>query len=144
MNRIEIIRTFQDDKETIGNNSRIAGDKGETIFSFISIERADKNNEHGDSCIPAGRYFWSRCLATNNIPYEHLFLNNVPGRDGICVHAGNYFFDSKGCILVGVSLADINRDGENDIIASKQTLKTILSLLPEEGIIDIIENFILA
>lgn len=141
MNKIEIIRTFKDGSETLGADSRVVGDNSETIFSFVTMERAWKNNEHGDSCIPAGRYLYKKCLATNEIPYEHLILQNVTGRDGICVHRGNYFFNSKGCILVGKSFADINKDGEKDITSSTETLDKILALVPDEGIIDVIERF---
>jgi hypothetical protein len=31
-----------------------------------------------------------------------LLLKNVAGRTGILFHAGNYYYDSKGCILVGL------------------------------------------
>ena len=141
MNKIEVIRTFHDSKETLGADSRITGDNGETVFSFVTMELPDKHNERRESCIPAGRYFYKKVLASNAIPYEHLLLQNVSVRDGICVHRGNYFFNSKGCILVGKTFADINKDGEQDITSSKDTLDRILLLIPDEGIIDISEKF---
>lgn len=140
MNKFAFTRTFQDDKETRGMGS-IVGDNGATLFQFVTIERAWKDNQHGISCIPAGRYNYIKCLGSNKIPYPHLCVNNVTGRDGICVHRMNFFTDSEGCIGVGKSFADLNNDGELDVQQSTPALDAILNLLPEEGIIDISENF---
>lgn len=141
MNKLIIERTKEDNTETIGEKSRVEDDNGANLFSFISLERPWKNNEHKISRIVPGRYFYKKILATNHIPYEHLLLDNVTGRDGICVHRLNLFSESLGCIGVGSELKDINNDGEDDILHSKDTLTKILSLLPEQGIIDIIDNF---
>lgn len=140
MNKFIFTRTFENDKETIGQGG-VVDDKGANIYPFVTLELADKNNKRSESRIPSGRYFYKKVLATHNIPYEHLMIQSVVGRDGICVHAGNYFFNSKGCILVGDKISDINGDGEQDITASKMTLSNILFLLPDEGIIDISEKF---
>lgn len=140
MNRLAIIRTKQDERETLGD-SRVANEKDETIFSFKSMERPWKNNEHEISCIPAGRYRYIKILASNHIPYEHLLLRDVESREYICVHRMNFFTDSKGCIGVGERFLDLNHDGELDVTNSKATLDKILELLPQEGFVDIIENF---
>ena len=139
MNRLTIIRDFQDDKETRGMGY-VIDDNGATLFQFVTIERAWKDNEHGISCIPAGRYTYIKSIGSNHIPYPHLCIQNVSGRDGICVHRMNYYTDSEGCIGVGKQFADINNDGELDIIQSTSTLGVILNFLPEEGIMNISEN----
>ncbi len=141
MNKIIICRTKQTPNETIGEQSRVEDDNGATIFAFISLERAWKDNAQGESCIPAGRYFYKKCLGTDKIPYEHLVLDEVPGHSGICVHALNEYFQSKGCIGVGKKLFDINKDGEPDITYSRETLSELLSHIPEEGIIIVVEKF---
>ena len=54
MNKIQIIRTQQDSKQTIGAQSRIVDDNGGTVFGFVSMERAWVNNQRMISCIPVG------------------------------------------------------------------------------------------
>lgn len=55
---------------------------------------------------------------------NHLFMiAGVPGRDRLLFHSGNYFYDSKGCVLVGVrnksvlSHSKITLDRFNTIVA---------------------------
>lgn len=50
-------------------------------------------------------------------------LDNVPGRFGILVHAGNSVRDTKGCILVGKN----TRPGK--VLQSKDTLNTFINKL---------------
>lgn len=63
-------------------------------------------------CIPCGSYPLSLDIISpkyqNRYPYKTLCsgkvprLLNVPHRDGILIHIGNFSHDSLGCILVGV------------------------------------------
>jgi hypothetical protein len=58
--------------------------------------------------IPFGRY----PLSWEKSPRLGVYtprLNNVPGRSGILIHAGNTIADTEGCILVG-SKWDQNKD----------------------------------
>ena len=52
----------------------------------------------------------SRDMAKNSPHFKRDLpeLLDVPGRDQILIHAGNYVSDSKGCILVGL-LRDVYR-----------------------------------
>ena len=56
----------------------------------------------GDTAIPAGRY---RIVRTKSPRFGKVLplLENVPGFDGIRIHAGNRSSDSSGCILPGRS-----------------------------------------
>ena len=45
-----------------------------------------------------------------------------PGRSGVCIHKGNYFTQILGCIIVGDSHTDINKDGYKDVTNSGKTL----------------------
>lgn len=141
MNKLIICRTSQTDVQTIGEESRVEDEKGATIFSFVSLELPCRDNEPQVSCIPAGRYFFKKCLGTDKIPYEHLRIEEVTGRSGIAVHRANYVTQLRGCIAVGRTLADINGDGLEDVSSSEKTLDALLLHLPEEGIMDIIEKF---
>lgn len=62
-----------------------------------SIELPWRNNQRGISCIPEGRYL----LRTKIHPVKgkQLEVCDVPGREGILIHAANRAVDElKGCI----------------------------------------------
>lgn len=125
-----IKRNLPDDgKQTTGKVD--LSDMGIKFFAD-TMERAWKDNEHGDSCIPAGTYTCTKVPASSHINYPHIAVENVPNRAGICIHRGNFFSDSLGCILIGKGYSDINGDGEKDVLASTPTYQEMYDLLPDE------------
>ena len=64
-------------------------------------------------------------------------VTGVPGRTLIRIHTGNYTSQIQGCILVGDSIKDINRDGILDVTNSKNTFNALMDKLPESFILDI-------
>lgn len=132
--KIEITRS-PIDNETPGLFRVLNNDA--TVFSCDSLELPYINNEHGISCIPCGIYEWEKVPATAHIPYEHISIKNVPNRDGICIHIGNYAAGKKvdilGCVIVGDALKDVNGDGNLDIIDSKIVFEKLMAILPNNG-----------
>lgn len=66
------------------------------------LERPWQNNQPLVSAIPAGVY-------SAHVRYDHadawrIELDNVPHREHVEIHVGNWAFNSEGCILVGASL----------------------------------------
>ena len=85
------------------------------------------------------------CILEGDYPATHYYsplkglvflLHNVPGRDAVEVHIGNYVaglkIDSQGCILPGSSFADRNGDGFIDVIDSTTTMNELRALLPDK------------
>jgi hypothetical protein len=69
----------------------------------------------------------------NSDKFGHcLHVKDVPDRDCILIHAGNYNRDTHGCILLGKSFSDIDKDGYLDIISSKLTLNAVMSLIKDK------------
>lgn len=102
-------------------------------FRCFTLELPDKGNQSQVSCIPSGTYgYFKRNSPTNG---EVLELRGVFNRSNIQVHKGNYTSDVVGCILVGKTIADINGDGVPDVTSSGDTLKQLLSLVEDEGVI---------
>lgn len=72
---------------------------------FISKLYID-GQEHGwilenpDKAIPAGTYEISLQYSPGFKRY-HLELLNVPGRNNILIHTGNWYSDSLGCLITG-------------------------------------------
>lgn len=99
------------------------------IFSCYTLELPDKNNERNISRIPAGTYKGKRRWSDKYL--NHIHILDVPDRDLILIHNGNYYTQTEGCALVGTGLYDINEDGEKDVTNSKTALKTLMSLVPQ-------------
>lgn len=129
--RIEVKRQLPD------NGIETLGDLSYGDFKCESLELPWYNNQRRISCIPAGLYKWKKVGATTAIPYEHILILDVKGRDGICIHRANYYTQIKGCIAVGDKEVDINKDGQMDVTNSKNTFTKLMALLPEEGEINI-------
>lgn len=119
-----ILSRFSDNGlETIGMLS-VVGDR----FHCDSLERPWKNNARGISCIPPGRYrcTWARMVTVGT---DHYLVQDVPGRSAIFIHGGNYFLDSHGCILLGSKAGDLNKDGQEDIGNSRNTIHAFEELM---------------
>ena len=93
--------------------------KSDKSFGCSTLERSWKNNLPNISAIPTGIYQCQYNFLWRDLAY-HYQVMNVPNRTGIFIHSGNYFFDSKGCIILGSLPSDINSDGQQDLINTKQ------------------------
>lgn len=101
-----------------------------------TLELPWKKNIRRISCIPAGSYSVTKRFSQK---YQHHFhIVNVPNRDWILIHHGNFYFDILGCLLVGKSHTDINADGLLDVTASKKTMQLLHNRLPHKFILKII------
>ena len=134
-----VITSVSNDDETLGT-LQVLDDSGKQVYICKTLELPNKNNAPDISCIPRNKeYQCTKVGATEKIPYPHITVGNVPNRKGICIHIGNYAgsknpstgkSDILGCILVGKSHQDINKDGIEDITTSTQTFKELMEALP--------------
>lgn len=120
--KLTINRIYQDDC-TVG----ILNYNG---FRCCTLELPDLDNQQNISCIPAGRYKCKKI--TSPSLGKCIEIGNVTGRTYVRIHAGNYTSQIRGCVLVGDSIRDINRDGVLDVANSRSTLHALLNLLPGE------------
>jgi hypothetical protein len=102
------------------------------LYKCYTLELPWKNNEHQISCIPKGTYECQKVGISPRIHYAHIWVKNVPDRDGIKIHAANFVSQLRGCIAPGEYMADLNKDGMMDVVASKRTLSRLMEYLPEE------------
>ncbi len=120
-----IVRIEEDDYQTLGEFYF-----DESDFTGKTLELPDKNNERRVSRIPEGEYIVKK---RNSPKYgSHFHIQDVENRDFILIHHGNYKTDILGCILVGRSHIDINRDGNLDVTSSKATMKKLNEVLPDQ------------
>ena len=107
-------------------------------FSCFTLERPWKNNQPNISCIPKGAY---KCVWAyhNGLKEWHYQLQNVLGRSGVFIHEGNFAsgkkVDTEGCILLGNTKTDINKDGQIDVGNSKITLVKFEQLMNKQPFI---------
>lgn len=102
-----IVRDRVSDKQQTGTIICI---KGSDILILKSLER-----EKGVA-IPQGTYNcdWTFSPKFQKKTYELREMKSYR------IHAGNYYFNSEGCILTGLSLSDINKDGYLDVVSSME------------------------
>ena len=120
----------ESEKETLGKLYVYDDKKIKTLFECATLELAYKNNQRNISCIPTGEYDMHHRFSPAH--GDHLILLGVDGRSYILLHRGNFHWNTQGCILVGKNHVDINRDGELDISASKQTFANLMAVLKDE------------
>jgi hypothetical protein len=128
--KITIVRKYRE-LETQG--SLYVFDGIEYIFNCKTLELPNLGNQHNISCIPEGDY---DVVKITSAKHGNCFqVLNVPGREGILIHKGNYAYgthvDTLGCILVGMAFADINNDGQLDVVDSTIALNKLLNILPD-------------
>lgn len=119
------------DKQTLGyfldeNRKRIC----------FTLELAWKDNARNISCIPTGVYTVVRRVSPAR--GQHFHITDVQGRTSILIHSGNYHTDIQGCVLVGKTFSDINKDGYCDVTSSVATMNDLLKILPTTFSLEII------
>lgn len=134
--RLILVRTSDNGHQTTGR--LIVLGKSDTIAAFSCLEPAWENNQRNISCIPAGRYVVKK--RHHEKFGNHFHVLDVPGRDYILIHAGNYRKNTSGCILPGSGFSDINKDGQIDITQSKTAMAALNKLLPDSFILDVVDH----
>jgi hypothetical protein len=105
-----------------------------TVYHVLELPW--KNNQPKISCIPKGTYDVEKRYTDDRGWHFHVL--NVPDRDKILMHIGNFFTDVKGCLLPGKGLADINGDGRLDVTGSRPALNALLKMMPAKFKMEII------
>ena len=128
--RIEVKRTYHQHCTTgIGG---VYNSEGEKVFEFFTLELPWNDNERNISCIPEGEYLVRKMPPTAKRKYEYFWVQDVPGRDSILFHPGNFTRSIRGCLLPGEELKDIDKDGITDVTNTTATLKILTALMPDK------------
>lgn len=98
-------------------------------LGLMTLELPWRDNRRGESCIPAGTY---QCVWHKSSHFGWTYLvKDVPGRDNILFHAGNFAgdvkkgfrSDSEGCILVGKRFGVLA--GQDAVLRSRDALREL-------------------
>lgn len=124
---LELYRNVYEEKQTLG--VLYLKKNGKVVFFCHTLELPWRNNQVDISCIPTGVY---KCRKFYSKDLGHCIeVMDVPHRTLIRIHAGNKYTDIKGCIVVGLTAGDVNKDGIIDVTYSRNTLNKLLALLPD-------------
>ena len=75
---------------------------GVSHLPIFTLENPWRDNKVNVSCIPEGEY---ECKPFSGYKYEDVYqVMNVPDRTHILFHVGNDPYDTRGCILIGLSV----------------------------------------
>lgn len=126
--KAQITRTIKSNRQTLGEFILMDA-KGTILFKCKTLELPWLNNQKQKSCIPTGLY--DVVPRSSEKFTKHFHILNVPNREYILIHTGNYRTQILGCVLVGAEFKELNGDGDLDVTSSKATLDKILSLAPK-------------
>jgi hypothetical protein len=104
---MRLIRDDQNDVRTLGTMF----DGEECIAETLELPWRD--NQRGVSCIPEGTYECKLAMSPSR-GYPVYWLQDVPGRQDVQIHIGNFPKDIRGCILVGT------KRGKDSVLSSKK------------------------
>lgn len=129
--RVVIARKYQD-HQTPGSLHVFDNDR--SIANVKTLELPWLNNEKSISCIPEGTY---ECERLQHPRFGHCWhVKDVPDRDGILIHSGNFAsgakVDIEGCIMPGLRFVDINLDGNLDVADSRKAMDILRTVLPDK------------
>lgn len=118
----------------------VKSSEGLKVAEFDTLELSYKGNQRRISCIPNGTYsVFPRFSFRHGTCFE---IGNVPERDAILIHKGNFNSQTKGCVLIGHGFKDVNNDFELDVLNSKIAMEQLLVLLKAPTSIIITTQFL--
>jgi hypothetical protein len=127
--KLEVIRFSENLKQTL-SKFIVFDDYNCELAQGFMLELPDRKNQKRISRINEGEY---DCVKRISQKYgNHFHVLNVLDRSYILIHKGNYNKDTKGCILPGSGVIDINKDGLLDVTSSVPTMSMLNRLLPDK------------
>ena len=114
------------DTQTLGQFD-FFGESIKSIFSCKTVELEVDCNAVRDDAIPPGYY---TVVKRYSEKYKwHFHITGVPNRSLILIHNANFSRQLLGCVAVGASHVDIDKDGLVDVTSSRSTLKRMKSIM---------------
>ena len=96
----------------------------EEFICYTCEDKVRPKKIWGETAIPAGNYQLSLTWS-NRFKKVLPLLKNVPGFEGIRIHAGNTSADTEGCILVGLSRTT------NGVAESRKAMELLMPRLKQ-------------
>ena len=135
MRKLVLVRINEDPDRTHG--CLLVLDDVREMARLWTLELPWKANQRSISRIPVGRY--------KVTPEQHaklgwvLRLHDVPNRDGVLIHAGNYPSHTHGCILCGQALMDLDTDSLADVSRSRAAMTELANLITKDALLIVVD-----
>lgn len=133
MIRLILYRKKYRDKQTLGRMDVYRND--EYLFTLATLEQEWNNNMTSNSCIPPGFYMAEHYNSPNH-PNTFIIKDTEP-RTYILIHILNFFYQTEGCIGVGLTHGDTNKDGYSDLVRSADAMNKLREVCKNETVISI-------
>jgi len=99
-------------------------------FQCFTLELPILDNAQDISCIyPYGGFNGRKHFSPNN--GDCIAIDNVQDRTNIQIHSANFTRQILGCIAVGDGIKFLDNDSIPDVTNSRDTLRRLLSVLPD-------------
>ena len=93
----------------------------------VTLEPSDRENQPFKSSIPAQQYI---CYRYDSPKYGETFrVTNVPGRELVCLHAGNVVEHTEGCIILAQHVGKLK--GQRAVLNSGNTFRNFMSIMKD-------------
>ena len=129
--KVVISRRYRSNETT---GKLIVFDQDIKVMELVTLELPDLGNQRFHSCIPEGTYTIEKVTNSHGNCFS---VKDVPGRDGVLIHIGNYAagkkVDTEGCILPGLAFIDLNMDGNLDVSESTVAVFKLYHVLPDKS-----------
>lgn len=110
-------------------------DDGNHVLTCVVLELPWRDNTRKVSCIPEGMFVCKRRW-TKKFRW-HYILEDVPDRDAILQHPGNFTRQIEGCQLPGEEIKHLDGDAIPDVANTRATLDLMLRKFGNEYILHI-------
>lgn len=110
---------------------------GKLLKEYTTVEEPWRGNRSSISCIPPGRYPFTKSKANNHASLGNVLrFADIPFRAGVLMHIGATHKDTEGCILPGIK-EQLDRNGDkvpdNKAGSTNQAMTEILNYLYPSG-----------
>lgn len=136
--RATLVREQENNLQIIGTLLIYDG-FGNLLTTLRSLELADKSNKIHESCIPLGKYDCEQYISQKY--GRAVRVLDVERRTAIAIHVGNYHWQTKGCLLMGQEIRDIDNNGLVDVAKSMAAMRELYETCFEVFQLTVIKSY---
>ena len=108
---------------------------------YFILEPPWKDNQRNISCIPAGTYKCVFMKRSSSGKYKNIYwVQDVPNRTAILIHAGNTHDHTRGCLIPGKRTGKLA--GKNAVLNSRSALMDLRNIFGKSFTLEVIDGMV--